>query len=384
MNKLPISICLGIFFLACVSPFDYQVKNENKKLVVEGRIFDVDSCYVKVNYSSEGQSYAGLSPISDAIVKVIENGTTAIHFRFHGGAKAFLPENKSFRGTVGNSYQLKIDLPDGNVYTSTRDTLLAAQKPLNITNRFNSTESTMEILVNLGEKKIPPKYQYFNFINYKRANYCASCPNSVRYDKDGNSCTSLFKNCNSTPLNTYSPAGYYGFPCYQVNTCWNYKLIQKFRIFSDKDLANGTNNDINIFRIPRSTTEAYFLEIHQNNIHEEAYEYFKLFESFSNSGSLFDPTPPAIVGNIYNQNNVNDIALGYFLVAGQQVYGLWVKRDEVNAPLITKDPSKEYFEEISNVPSFLYSPGCTSPPPANCQIDGIRTNIKPKDWDSFL
>ena len=383
-TQLVILVLFNLILFGCVSPFEYKVKNDDKKLVIEGRIYDIDSCFVKLSYTITGQTSAALEPLPDADVKVIESGITEIPFTYDASIGVYLPEDKSFRGSPGNTYQLKAILANGESYESTADTLKVAVQPEQINSQFRPEESTYDVLINLGRKGLNRDYYIFNFINYKRATFCASCPFSmgyrVRKSPEG---ISFFESCDASLPGIASREGSYSFYCINETTCWNYQRIRESKIFSTEVLATGTEILVDLFQVPFSSREAYFLETHQSSVSREAYNYFKLLNEFSKSGTLFDPTPPRIVGNLYNERDENDIPLGYFLVAGQQVYGYWIKRDSNEAvSLLTEDLEKEYFDTgVTILGSDFY--GGPSIPLAPCIANEVRTNKMPEDWDSY-
>ena len=59
-----------------------------------------------------------------------------------------------------------------------------------------------------------------------------------------------------------------------------------------------------------------YVEVSQLNYTREAYQFWKRYQDQLNrTGSILDPLPAAIEGNIYNVANPNELALGYFSAA---------------------------------------------------------------------
>jgi hypothetical protein len=49
----------------------------------------------------------------------------------------------------------------------------------------------------------------------------------------------------------------------------------------------------------------------------EAYQFWKRYqEQLERTGTILDPLPSPIEGNVYNVNNPSDLALGYFAASG--------------------------------------------------------------------
>ena len=375
-----IILLLGCY--ACIDPFEYTIGND-KSLVVEGSISEIDTASVSVRYSDQIYNSALVLPIPDAKVSVFENQSTEITFSYNEPTKLYLSNNKAFRAKVGHTYQLKIVLSSGQTYLSELDTLRPAEPITAISDKFHPEKSAFTVTAELTPKSETNNYYLFNFINYKKPNYCASCQSNQFYDReDNNDCSSPFKNCIAQPGPTSQTS--YGFACNGTIKCWNYKKIRDFLVFSDEVLAKGTSRTIQLFDVPLSTFERYFLEIHLNRISKKAYQYFRLLEqSGKKTGTLFDPTPPLLVGNVYNQNNLNDRALGYFLVMGQKISGYNVERSNAtNGMLVPPDPEKEFKEVVSSVAPTMGR--CFFPPISlRCTITDFRTDQQPKDWKNF-
>jgi hypothetical protein len=60
----------------------------------------------------------------------------------------------------------------------------------------------------------------------------------------------------------------------------------------------------------------HFIDIRQQVISEAEYVYLTKFEEqASRSGSILDPLPAVIIGNVFNKADSLDFALGYFSVS---------------------------------------------------------------------
>lgn len=382
--KLFAYIFIAFVAFSCVTPFEYGIGNE-KLLIIEGRLFEVDTSYIALRYSDQIYNSSTVLPVTDASVTVSENNSRAIQFFYHKGVRMYLPEDKKFRAKVGNTYQLKIVLNGGKTYVSEVDTLKSADRLSGITDIYDSNISNFVVSGELNPKSLGNSYYLFNFINYKKAKVCASCNNSQWYEKeDNNICGSLFKNCVNTSSQAY-PAFLYGFECYGLTgRCLNYKRIREFLIYSDETLEQNTNRIVELIKIPLTTYDRYFLAIHQNRISKKAYQYFRLLEQAGiRAGTLFDPTPPQLVGNVYAENNPNDRAFGYFLVSGQQIYGYFVERAKASGGSIQPfDINIEFVENILTTARPFE--GCLSSPVSNkCIVTDFRTDVTPIGWKDF-
>lgn len=374
-------IFVAVVIASCIDPFDFSTSGDERLITVEGKIFNIDSSYVSIKYSSPDIKNTFNSAVDDAVVTVFENEITPIRFFFNEKAQSYLPERKPFSGIIGNTYQLKIELAGGKVYSTQPQKMLAADSP-GISDEFQETTNKFKVSASLPAKVDTASYYFFEMISYKSAAYCAQCKNNQQYDLVDNSlCYTDFKSCNDLRRFTGQPDDYYGFECEATTGCWNYVKIPDFKLFQDATLSNGAERVVSLFDAPLTSFADYFLEIHQSRVSAEAYQYLRLLEqSATNTGTLFDPVPPLLVGNIQAEDNPDDRPLGFFMVAGQQVIGHPVKRGRISGvSLDAPDRTVEFIEtEITRLAPALF--GCLDPPLAPCTPNNYRTNITPKGW----
>jgi hypothetical protein len=68
-----------------------------------------------------------------------------------------------------------------------------------------------------------------------------------------------------------------------------------------------------VFFAPYYARGQLFVEIRQLSLSREAYQFWQRFaEQQNRTGSIFDPLPATIAGNITNADDENDQALGFF------------------------------------------------------------------------
>ncbi|UBM60743.1 DUF4249 domain-containing protein [Marinilongibacter aquaticus] len=377
--KLLLAILLGLGLLAsCISPFDFDAGNE-KFLVIDGHLYDIDSSYISLRYTAQSHNSAISQSIVDANVSIIENATQEYRYTFNEAANVYVPQEKGFRSKIGSIYTLKIELSNGEIYRTKPDTVRSFPEVEGFFSNNDKDPTIFELSVRHTARTAQSHYYLYKLINYTRARFCAECLNTQWYDtNDSLDCNSPFQNCNSIPRIT-TLGGYYGFLCDQRSIAWNYKIIRDFTAYSDEILSLGEKQTIKILDVPVSTTARFFAEIHQANISKEAYEYFLILKQAGDrSGTLFDPTPPLITGNVYNEKNPQKRALGYFLVGSQHIYGHYV--DRTGGKIVPIDPNIEFDENIRfGAPAY---PNCDFPPLSEkIAITNYRTDIEPVGWN---
>jgi hypothetical protein len=76
----------------------------------------------------------------------------------------------------------------------------------------------------------------------------------------------------------------------------------------------------------------HLVEVSQYSLTREAYRFWERYEEQRiRTGSILDPLPEPIEGNVYNVNDQNDIALGYF--SASSVTTKRIKTDFFAVPL---------------------------------------------------
>ena len=74
------------------------------------------------------------------------------------------------------------------------------------------------------------------------------------------------------------------------------------------------------------------MDITQLDISQEVYDYLEILNrQITGQGTIFDPTPATIEGNITNVDNPNESALGMFYAAGVSTTELRLSRQGISA-----------------------------------------------------
>jgi predicted Zn-ribbon and HTH transcriptional regulator len=392
MKHLFYSILLLLAISSCISPYDFVLDENPSFLLIDGQIYDQDSCVIRLSYTNQKSNDPTNKVINDAKIQVIENGSKKINFVFEGVGQKYKPENLTFRGCIGCTYQLDIVLPDGKQYISTIDTMKTPDRYEKIFDIYNPETRKFEVYANLRPKSNVSSYYQTYFINYERATYCADCGYSDQFDADlypytnpPRRCPGYLKACKPT---TYLQQNrIFGFRCEGANpksyNCWNFKRQRYYFIFADNILALNTNRTLKLLEVPLTDYNRYYIEVYQNHITANNYQYMKaLEENGQRTGSLTDPIPPIIAGNVNLKGDENQRALGFFQVSGQVKYGYTVERTKAptGIGLLPKNLDLEYYDLRNGQLFDTYLEGCNFPAYAECKCTSFRTNVEPLNW----
>lgn len=305
MNRL-LYIVLAILSLsvACVEEIDLNIDTDQTSIVIDGLIGDELQKYsIKVNNSAVlgvGTDNI-LTPISGASVAVVDDSGQVYSFiedmEKVGTYKAVM------KGEVGRSYRVEVELPDGTMIDSNPERILSKVAVDSLS--FDVTSS--------GEINSSGNFVTIDYVNVKLTTTIAD---------------------NDRPFLRWRAFGVYEFQekypmAFNPRKCYvNDNIdINNIQIF-DGTLLNGvTLFDQEIFRTPlnRRFNVLYAASVVQYRISESEYDYWANVNDLINiDGTLFDPPPATIRGNLNNLTNPDNIIQGYFSVVSQSTNRLFI------------------------------------------------------------
>ena len=112
----------------------------------------------------------------------------------------------------------------------------------------------------------------------------------------------------------------------------------------------------------------YCFHVSQLSMDKKEYEYWRTVNDIINiDGSLFDPPPGTVKGNLYYENDQEKLVLGYFTVAG-----ISTKRVFANITLTGSSVEPA---------CFPFRPRSQNPPECvDCELLRNSTAVKPDYW----
>ncbi len=258
--------------------------------------------------------------------------------------------DKSFRGQIGSTYTLKIVLPDGERYESTPQ-LLAASPP--IKSVYAEYENLKRINA-LGNEENDPKWNIF--IESEKGSE-SDLNLTWRYKGVYEFETFPEEYCDQ-PDNDCDPGP--AHPRIVPPGCCKYCYVTEY----GQDIPTASQNTVHKKVASVSVTSAkiysyYSLDVYQLSISKEVHDYLeRLNQQITGQGTIFDPTPNPIVGNIANSETAGENALGMFYAAG-------VSKTQLN--LTAKDVDIRFSE--TRIPN-------------DCRLANNSTDQKPKNYVS--
>ena len=312
--KLYITLLL-VTFMACKKPYNLPVVATNSNyLVVEGVINSgADSTFIKLSRTVNVSSKTTLSPELHAQLAV------------QGDQNTSYPLTETKNGTyvaVGlnldatHKYRLAITTSAGKQYQS--DYVAVVNSPAIDSVSYVVKPDGVDIFSNTHDPK--------NNTRYYRWDYQETWIIHSNF-------TSYFKSNGDTVL---------GRDLFndEVNICWQSDTSSTIIIGSSARLSSDVIVNNPIISIP-STSEKfssrYSIQVRQYALSGDAFNFWQnLKKTTEDLGSIFDPEPSHLNGNIHSVNNPTEPVIGYISVGSTSCQRIFIDNRQLPAWVATK------------------------------------------------
>jgi hypothetical protein len=378
--KIFVSLTLILIILTgCIEPFYPDIEEYENVLVVDGLITNENTIYtVKLSRTMHFDDIEK-KPVTGAIVKVIDDsGSTYLFREMKSGS--YLSNPDEFVGHIGRKYKLLIETADGDKYESGFEQLKRVpeidsihwkykEKP---SNDVNNPYRGIEILVDTHDPE--NKTRYYSWSWFETWEF------RTPYRKD------------TLP-----------------DKCWDNDSSRVIQISSTEHLSEDIIQNYPLYFISDGTNRLYIrysVLVKQYSLTGGAFNYWsRIRETNENTGTLFDPIPTQVVGNITDLNNPDKPVLGYFQASAVTSKRIFIDRSELLSyelfvtagfkyceSLFIKDSLENprpayisyvenygwliYYQEVSG--PYLYTYLTNSLSCVDCSLTG--TPVKPDFW----
>jgi len=269
-------ILLALILQACVEKFYPDIEEYENILVVDGMVTDENRpCLVRLSRTFSYEDFNS-NPESGATVIIIDDEGLPFYLEEKDPGN-YYTDTSSFMGIAGGRYQLQIILADGKEYQS--DYVMLKKAPLveNLDVRYEEKETRVQNVVTRGIQFYLNTHDPMNETRYYRWEWEETWVFTV-------------------PMQ--APNKIDRFKCWKSNMSRSIMLGNTNHLTSDRIIdypLHYVTDETNRLRI------LYSLLVRQYAISQAAYEFWKMHDDLSeNSGTLFDPIPTRVGGNIYN------------------------------------------------------------------------------------
>lgn len=305
-NILLSAILLLLIFTGCEDRLDVSVGDDAPRLVVEGRITDSNEP-VRVNLSwTTGYDHGYRPPkVSGARVCISDSEGNCAELQ-EVAEGTYSAVGNTIKGVQGRSYTIEISLPDGRNYVSSPEVLREAP---GIDSSYGGFFYRERLNSNNYIEQVPSMQLYADVMNPLDED------NFILWEWEG--------------VYAFSPP-----LAPQPQACWisEPELYSRFNLMSDENFSSDLVRDhkIDFIDVDFRFASRYSVELQQYALSVEAFEYMKgLRHQLDRSGSITDPPPYRVKGNIHNPADENEVVLGYFYAAGRAASHLFIERSQV-------------------------------------------------------
>ena len=302
---------------SCMEKYWPLVDKYEHVLVVDGMLTNgVEPVYIELSYSSPINDLEMIPAIDGELYITDENQIETPLIESEPGT--YIAMDSSFRGHIGSSYQLHINMPNGKKYLS-EVCRLATPSPIDSVYGFKERHKAK------NSNKTLFGIQYY--IDNHSPNINDTCYYLWRL-------TQTFKYEAAFTLDYTWEGEFIPYPNPDsLRTCWYTGQISDIYVFSTKYFGNS---EIKKFPLVYVSTESkslsirYSLLIKQLSISKDAFDFYITLEQQNiEQGSLYSEQPIQVRGNVNNIADIEEPVLGYFMVAGVSEKRIYTDRPKL-------------------------------------------------------
>ena len=363
-NKRSWVVCLfcALAITGCIDSFDPGLPNSLSEtdLVVSGFISSDDEQHrITMSRTRPRRSQGLILFETGATVEIVDSNDNR-HTLTEEQDGIYVTNPAEFRTQVGLSYQLQITLENGEQYESDFQQMLEPTPIAGLTyerNRrrelvrdFEREQDFVDIIVDVDPTASPEFSQY----EY-RGTYATEVP------FQGSSI--CWPDPNDFPFSEFIPE----LTCYVFE--WQRLPLNIFEM-PDPILQNANRATVIPIELDYKFLIGYQMDVIKSRLTEDYFEFLEeLKGQRSLGGSIFDPPPTELVGNIRNINNPSQSALGFFSTVSRTVERMFI-------------PEIFFTETVNRHPvnNMLIPPRPENPACCDCRLLPGASDRRPDDW----
>ncbi|WP_394991245.1 DUF4249 domain-containing protein [Emticicia sp.] len=314
--KILLKLFLSIFIVAlvaCVDRFDPKLTGGIPYIIFEGTLTDqLGPHYFNLSYSAGYNSNESVFDKTVNAAKIWITDAKNVRTDLIDLSKGKFSTPEGFRGQIGNSYQVHIQLSDGTSYASKAETMRYSPPIDKVYTEFKLTTTlqpkhrgNFNVYLNVKDPATEGDFYRWKWVNYEIATSCAN------YIVTGDRPSIFYKKCCGD--------------CWNINSCLGCINLASDNLVNGKTLPKQF-----IAQIPFDNITSYYMLIEQMSLSREAYNYWKsVDEQANNSGGIFDTASATIRGNIKNVNDESEVILGYFQISAVTQKAVYIQRNNL-------------------------------------------------------
>ena len=287
-----ILLCLSFLLSGCLDEYAAPINQKTEQLVVESLLTNETLVpQIKLSTTLQFGSALEYKPVRGAFVKIIDNeGIETIFQQVSTQLGVYRIYDAAFKAVPGKSYKLTIKLTDGRTFESPSEKMPIPVEIDALSAKFENPSAE-------------GKPGQMGYKVYAQLNDPQNTLNFYRWTT-----YSIYKKKST------------GVPCFTNSICnercWVQNNENPILLLSDNGVDGNKLTNLPVYFSPVYYYGKHYVEISQFNISKTTFQFWQRFNSQSvRSGTIFDPLPAPVLGNVINKNDKKDIALGYFEVS---------------------------------------------------------------------
>lgn len=350
-----LSFVLLLISLSCIDPYKVDIPTGQQLLTIDGFITNEPGPHlIRLTRSDTyGSVFEGLiRPVTEASV-ALRDSDGNVTFLTEEVVRGSYYTPAGFQVEVGKSYILQIQLQDGRTYTSLPEVALSGP----VIDSLSYEAVRFATADRLNDKIGAQIFAHFrdpgdqtNFYYWR----------SVGGDFVLVANPELYTLPPTHPTNPRGPAPK---DCCDICYMKESSQVQRFAIAADENF-NGLSQTVQVAFIEDDGLRfksTYRAEILQMSVTPEAHRFLRLVQQQTTlSGSVFDPPPANIRGNMISLTNPDEVVLGYFIVATANRKEIYIKKSgmsELATPKIIADDCLTVSGASLTPPPYWNPPG---------------------------
>ncbi len=371
MNQVKKLFLLAILLLtlhACIEPFaPPEITSAERYLVVDGSLNTSSQGSSQIKLSRTQNIYDNGGPKPELRAKLTVEGDKGSSFAFvEANQGVYTLTAKSFRDT--EKYRLRIKTSGGKEYLSVYVPVVKNPPIDSVTYKVRGEREGVQIYVNTHDPLNKTRFYRWSYDE----TWQYSMPLHSGYELKGKEI--VFRDQN-------------------INTCWSSANPTNIVLGTSIKLSKDIIKDQGVTFVASSSGKLqakYSILVKQYALTQEEFEYWNILaKTTERTGSLFDPQPAEVTGNIKSVSNPSELVFGYFSASNRQEQRLFVSEylsrglqceptDTLTAAEVPESLDlilTEYYPEGAFTPQYLMgSANC-----ADCRLLGGTIN-RPLFW----
>jgi hypothetical protein len=368
----------GLYLAACREPYTPPIsQNSINYLVVSGFLNSGGPTYITLSRTRALSDTTPNQPELHAQVSVSGSQGEIMQLTEKGNG---LYESDQLNLNQGEEYQLQILTANGAKYISDNVSLIYTP-PID---SVNWTQVSSGASNKLGVNIYVSTHDNNASLGYYRWEYEETYEYNAVYES----------------YSTYDSATKSFIPRDQSNYvyhCWTTNLSSGLILGNTGQLSQNIIYEQPVTFIPEGSVKlsvGYSILVRQFSISQASYDYWvNLQQTNDLTGSIFDPTPSQVTGNVHNISNPGEPVMGYVSATSAKEQRIFISYHDVNhwgyeepkgciEYVLTPDQFYEYYAEKGYLPTGAKGPvnyGAALPNCADCRTQG-GSNQMPPFW----